>query len=91
MLNDYGYEVLSYKQKYYYGGLVKGIAELASTKLFYLVLPYSDIQSGKQGRFRQNRKAVIVTLKTGEEIVFAVADKHKKWFALMDEKVNCNN
>lgn len=73
---------------YLHGGLVKGIADLASTKLFYLVLPYTDIQSGKQGRFRLNRKALIVTLKTGEEIIFAVADKHKKWFALMDEKVN---
>lgn len=73
---------------YLRGGLVKSIAELASTKLFYLVLPYSEIASAVQGRFRLNRKALIVTTTAGEEIIFAISDKHKKWFALMDELVN---
>ena len=73
---------------YLRGGLVKGIAELTTTKLFYLVLPYAEIEKAVQGKFRLNRKALLVTLKTGEEIIFAVSDKHKKWFALMDEKVN---
>ena len=53
-----------------------------------LVLSYEDIGSAVKGKFRLNRKALLVTLKTGEEIIFAVSDKHKKWFALMDEKVN---
>ena len=73
---------------YLRGGLVKGIAELTTTKLFYLVLPYEEIKSAVQGSFRLNKKALLVTLKSGEEIIFAVSDKHKKWFALMDEKVN---
>lgn len=73
---------------YLRGGIVKGIAELTSTKLFYLVLPYNEIASAVQGRFRLNRKALIVTTTTGEEIIFAISDKHKKWFALMDELVN---
>ena len=33
-------------------------------------------------------KALIVITREGEEIIFAVSDKHKKWFALMDELVN---
>ena len=69
-------------------GLVKGISDLISSKEFYLVLPYNEIASAKKGRFRLNRKALIVTTNEGEEIIFAVSDKHKKWFALMDELVN---
>ncbi|GEM_PF-5429937 len=76
---------------YLRGGLVKGIAELASTKLFYVVLPYEEIVSAVQGRFRLNKKALIVTTTAGEEIIFAISDKHKKWFALMDELVNHKN
>ena len=64
------------------------IAELATTKLFYLVLPYEEIKSAVKGKFRLNRKALLVTLQSGEKIIFAVSGKHKKWFALMDEKVN---
>lgn len=41
---------------YLRGGLVKGISDLATTKLFYLVLPYSEIVSAKQGCFRLNKK-----------------------------------
>lgn len=73
---------------YISGGLVKGISDLISSKEFYLVLPYNEIASAKKGRFRLNRKALIVTTKEGEEIIFAVSDKHKKWFALMDELAN---
>ena len=73
---------------YLRGSLVQGIAELTTTKLFYLVLPYNEIKSAVQGKFRLNRKALIVTLNNGEEIIFAISDKHKKWFTLMDEKVN---
>lgn len=73
---------------YLRGGLVAGLAELATTKLFYLVLPYEEIEKAVQGKFRLNKKALIVTLKTGEEIIFAISNKHKKWFALMDELVN---
>lgn len=73
---------------YIKGGLVKGLAELASTKTFYMVLPYDEIKAGAKGRFRLNRKALIVTLLSGEEIIFAVSDKHKKWFALMEQYVN---
>lgn len=72
---------------YLKGGIVKGIAELSSTKLFYLVLPYSDILSATKGRFRLNGKALIVNLKNGDNIIFAVADKHKKWFALMEQYI----
>ena len=72
----------------YIKGLVKGLAELASTKTFYMVLPYDEIKAGAKGRFRLNRKALIVTLLSGEEIIFAVSDKHKKWFALMEQYVN---
>lgn len=70
------------------GGFVKGISDIISSKDFYLVLPYSEVVSAKQGRFRLNRKALIVTTMKGEEIIFAISDKHKKWFALMDELVN---
>lgn len=76
-----------------FGRYIKGtflikMKYLVTQKFPDFIKYYTDIQSGKQGRFRLNRKALIVTLKTGEEIIFAVADKHKKWFALMDEKVN---
>ncbi len=70
------------------GGLVKGISELVSSKDFYLVLPYEKITSAVKGRFRLNRKALIVTTTENEEIIFAISDKHKKWFALMDKLVN---
>lgn len=61
------------------GGLVKGISELVSSKDFYLVLPYEQIVAAVKGRFRLNRKALIVTTTEGEEIIFAISDKHKKW------------
>lgn len=73
---------------YMRGGLVKGLADLATTELSHSIFPYSDIQSAIKGRFRLNRKALIVTLLSGEEIIFAVADKHKKWFALMNDYTN---
>ena len=75
----------------YYNGLIPAIAELATTKLNYFAVPYEEIQSAVRGRFRLNWKALIVTLKSGEEIIFALSDKHKKWFALMDEMVNKKN
>ena len=55
---------------YLRGGLVKGIAELATTKLFYLVLPYEEIQSTVQGKFRLNLKALLVALKNGRRDYF---------------------
>ena len=70
------------------GGLVKGLAELATSKEGYLVLPYNEIRTAIKGTFRLNNKALIVTLLTGEEIVFAISDQHKKWFSLMDQYVN---
>lgn len=27
-------------------------------------------------------------MKNGEEIIFAVSDKHKQWFSLVDEQIN---
>ena len=72
------------------GGLVKGLAELATTKLAYLVLPYDEIKTAVKGKFRLNRKALIVTLLNGEEIIFAISDRHKEWFSLMDQYVNNN-
>ena len=74
---------------YLRGGLVRGIAELTTTKLFYLVLPYNEIKSAVKGKFRLNHKALIVTLNTDEEIIFAISNKHKKWFEIMDKMVNC--
>lgn len=73
---------------YIRGGLIKGISDIVSSKDFYLVLPYSEIADAKKGRFRLNRKALIATTMEGEKIIFAISDKHKKWFALMDELVN---
>ena len=43
---------------YIKGGLVKGLAELASTKMFYLVLTYDEIKAGVKGRFRLNSYAI---------------------------------
>lgn len=73
---------------YISGSLVKGISDIITSKDFYLVLPYNEIFFAKKGRFRLNRKALMVITREGEEIIFAVSDKHKKWFALMDELVN---
>lgn len=76
---------------YLKGGLIKAIADLSTSESSYCVLPYTEIKTAVKGRFRLNRKALIVTVSNGKEIIFAVADKHKKWFALMDEKVNSKN
>ena len=75
----------------YYRGLIPAITELTTTKLNYFAVRYEEIQSAVQGRFRLNRKALIVILKSEEKIIFAISDKHKKWFALMDEMVNNKN
>ena len=70
------------------GGLVKSLADLATTELSHSIFAYSEIKSAIKGRFRLNRKALIVTLLSEEEIIFAVSDKHKKWFALMAQFID---
>lgn len=68
--------------------IVGGISQIASTKYEYLSMPLSDIKSAVKGRFRLNSKALIVTTKDDEVIIFAISDKHNKWFTLMNELVN---
>ena len=73
---------------YFPRGLVGRLDDLLHTQPGIFLARAEEIERAGQGRFRLNRKALIVKMKSGEEIIFAVSDKHKKWFSLVDEWIN---
>lgn len=76
---------------YFPRGLVGVLDDVIRTQPGIFIAKAEEIESAQQGKFRLNKKALIVKMKNGEEIIFAISDKHKKWFALMDECINKNN
>ena len=73
---------------YFPRGLVGVLDDVIRTQPGIFIAKAEEIESAQQGKFRLNKKALIVKMKNGEEIIFAISDKHKKWFALMDECIN---
>ncbi len=67
--------------------IVGAISSVVHTQAGVFEYHLSEIVSAERGRFRLNSKALIVKTTDGLEHIFAISDKHKKWFSILPEMI----